>query len=433
MSARPLAPAIVPGLTAAVLMLPRPMDLVSSGSLEANGLPLNPRWGLQQSEPGALPDPVELCFDVPGWFDNEECTVQRPSVDRPAGVKNAICSIGATTPIAGHVNWFAATYTGPVFWDGKFWSDQDINVRLVPPDRNGLTTAAPEAILGEFDARETLNHFATPWWKKLRRAANLARQERGRALVDGRPAVVTGLVGLDCEHGCGTELHPVWAMGVHAAAEAERETWAIFARNSGNEGFCSSQQHELELPGDRLTVTLPWRVGATRVRLGWGTAFFANVEGLSAWWSARPGRQVDITFQLPPPAERGRVHGEIVLVWSGSPSAPTPPGLAPPEREREGGAEALLQDVVEGLSPAQRRALDAGDEAAVEDRVPVPLERGDPPALPAAASARPPSVSSAADPARDLDDLRRLRRLLQAHRGRLPGPLQDLPALLREP
>jgi hypothetical protein len=431
MRARSLAPALVPGLTAAALLLPRPMDLVSSGTLEANGLPLNPRWGLQQSDPGALPDPVELCFDVPGWFDNAECTVQRPSVDRPVGVKNLICSIGATTPINGHVNWFAATYTGPIFWDGKFWSDQDINFRLVPPDRNGLTTGAPEAILGEFDARETLSHFATPWWKQLRRAANLGLEERGRALVDGRPAVVTGLVGLDCEHGCGTELHPVWAMGVQAAAEAERETWAIFARNFGNEGFCSSQQHYLELPGDRVTVTLPWREGATRVRLGRGTGFFANVEGLSAWWSARRGRQVDVTFQLPPPTAGGRVHGEIVLVWSGRPIAPDAAGIARPERERGNGAEALVQDVVERLSPVQRRALDAGEEASVEDRVPVPLERGRPPALPAAA-ARAPAVSSAEDPARDLEDLRRLRRLLRVHRGELPGALRDLPALLGE-
>lgn len=110
------------------LPLPRPMDLVSNGSVDANGIPLNPKWGLQQTEPGTLPDPVELCFDVPGWFDNPICTVQRPSVDRPVGAKNAICRIGATTPISGHVNWFASTYQGPIYWEGKFWSDQDINL-----------------------------------------------------------------------------------------------------------------------------------------------------------------------------------------------------------------------------------------------------------------------------------------------------------------
>ena len=43
----------------------------------------------------------------------------------------------------------------------------------MPPEQRGLTVADPEAILTEFSARETLDHFATPWWRDLRRAANL--------------------------------------------------------------------------------------------------------------------------------------------------------------------------------------------------------------------------------------------------------------------
>jgi hypothetical protein len=413
------------------LPLPRPMDLVSNGSVDANGIPLNPRWGLQETQPGALPNPVELCFDVPGWFDNPICTVQRPSVDEPVGLKRAICSIGVTTPIKGHVNWFAATYQGPLFWLGKFFSDQDVNISLVPPEQRGLTTADPEAILTEFDARETLNHFSTPWWKELRRAASLGAKARGRELVDARPAIVTGLAGLDCEHDCYTELHPVWMLALRAEAETPHETWAVFARNWGNEGFCSSQQHYLETVAHRVTVTLPWRDGASGVRLGRQTRFYANVEGVRAWWSAAAGHHVSVTFELPAPEARGRVHGEIRLNWSG-PAAP-PAAVAsgaPPVHERGEGPEPLVEDLIAGMTPRQRRALERREPAAVTaDLVPVVLQRGPPPSA-SAPRLFAPSVRSVPDPGRDVEDLRRLEALTEAYGGPLPGSLRDLPRLL---
>jgi hypothetical protein len=417
------------------LPLPRPMDLVSSGPVDANGIPLNPRWGLQQTEPGALPNPVELCFDVPGWFDNPICTVQRPSVDRPTGVRGAICRLGATTPINGHVNWFAATYAGPIYWDQKFWSDQDINMFLVPPDQHGLTSTSGEAILCEFDARETLSHFATPWWKDLRRWANVGADERARAMVDGRPAVVTGLLGLDCEHDCHSELHPVWALGVQAKNAARKETWALFARNWGNEGFCSSQQHHLEVVANRITMTLPWREGAAGVRLGRGTRFFANVAGVRGWWTETPGQHVHVTFELPAPAERGRVHGEIVLVWEGpaADAATVRADSRPRRREREDNPERLAADLIAGMTREQRRALAAREPraTATPDGVPVVLQHGPPSSLRAQALFAP-SVRAVGvpDPARDADDLRRLELLVQLYGGRVPGRLRDLPRLL---
>ena len=417
------------------LPLPRPMDLVSNGSVDANGIPLNPRWGLQVTQPGAIPNPVELCFDVPGWFDNPICTVQRPSIDTAIGIKGAICGIGATTPIPGHVNWFPSTYQGPIYWDGKFWSDQDYNIRLVPPDQSGLTTAAGEAILCEFDSRETVNHFVTPWWKGLRRAANLGLRARGRALLDGRRAVVTGLLGVDCEHGCGSELHPVWLLGVQASSDATRDMWAIFARNWGNEGFCSSAQHHLELVAHRLTVTLPWREGATGVRLGFRTRFFANVEGVRGWWTPVPGQHVNVTFQLPAPEAHGRIHGELVLNWSGAAApAERPASAARPQRlERGDEPEELVEELIEGMTPAQRRALALREPraAATPDLIPVILQPG-PPASLGTRPLFPPSVAAVPDPARDAEDLRRLEALVKAYGGELPGALKDLPRLLEE-
>jgi hypothetical protein len=418
------------------LPLPRPMDLVSNGSVDANGIPLNPKWGVQQTAPGTLPNPVELCFDVPGWFDNPICTVQRPSIDRPTGLRGLICGIGATTPINGHVNWFAATYQGPLYWDQKFWSDQDINMFLVPPDQSGLTSTSGESILCEFDARETLNHFATPWWKELRLWANLGADGRARKLVDGRQAVVTGLLGLDCEHDCHSELHPVWALGVQAKSDTRRDRWALFARNWGNEGFCSSEQHHLEVVAHRLTTTLPWREGATGVRLGRGTKFYANVEGVRGWWTAVPGQHLNVTFELPAPDDRGRVHGELVLVWQGASAsaAPLRSHGRPPRRERDN-PEQLVADLIAGLGPEERRALSAREPraAATPDLIPVVLRRG-PPASLGAQALFAPSVRAVpvADPRRDAEDRRRLELLVQLYGGRVPGRLRDLPRLLEE-
>jgi hypothetical protein len=211
---------------------------------------------------------------------------------------------------------------------------------------------------------------------------------------------------------------------------ADREKWALFARNWGNEGFCSSEQHPLELPSRRFTVRLPWRDGATRVRLGRGTRFLANVEGVVGWWSPVRGDAVEVTFQLPEPSVQARVHGEIALVWSGAPAAALPVATTrPPRGEEERGVERQVEEAVEQLSPAQREALEARALAATRDTFPVALQHGTPP--PAAVSA--PATASRPDPARDAEDLRRLRALIELYGGRIPRELELLAALLGKP
>jgi hypothetical protein len=239
-------------------------------------------------------------------------------------------------------------------------------------------------------------------------------------------------VGLDCQHDCYTELHPVWMLGIRAEAEASRETWAMFARNWGNEGFCSSEQHYLDVVAHRLTLTVPWRPGATGVRLGRGTQFYANVEGVSAWWTPTPGQDVRVTFQLPAPEARGRVHGELALRWLGTPAPPEPlaSGVRP-ARDRGEGPEPLVEDLIAGMPPHRRRALEerASPAAAAPDLVRVALRRGPPPA-PAARRLFAPSVRAVPDSVRDADDLRRLQVLVDVYGRLLPGALRDLPRLL---
>jgi hypothetical protein len=412
---------------------PAPMDLVWEGT-DVNAVALNPKWGLQVTPPlGRLPDVGEICFSVPGYFENPLCSTQHPGIDKPTGLRRLICSIGATNPIPGHVNWYPGAFDGPIYWDSRSFADRDDNVRLIPLEQNALTAQNTENIKGEFDSRETTIHFATPWWTSFRKAGTRGR----KSLIDGKPSILYGLTSVDCEHHCVSELHPVWVLAIHVKDDAADDVWAVFVRNWGNEGFCSSAQHEVNWLGDRFTLTLPWRTGATAVDLDGATQFLANVEGISGIWGDVPNEMVTLTFSLPPPCDRARVHGELHLRWDG-PTAPAAAGVsggpppAPLEWEVQGGeAEALVEELVARLPPEKREALDRQLTAGPIplDSVPVVLQRGAPNLEETAASPAA-SVTSRPDPARTAEDERRLQALLVAFRGRVPGPIGD--ALNRE-
>ena len=404
---------------------PAPMDLVWDGT-DVNGVGVNPKWGVQITEPGTLPDVAQICFSVPGYFENPLCSTQHPAIDTALGLHRFICSIGSTTPVSGHVNWYPGSFDGPIYWDSLSWSDLDVNVELLPPEQNALTAFNPERIKGEFDARETLFHFATPWWTAFRKAGNQARRE----LIDGKPAIISGFTGVDCEHNCRSELHPVWVLAIHVKDDPDDDVWAVFMRNWGNEGFCSGSQHEVNWPRDRFTLTLPWRGGAGAVGLGDSTQFLANVEGVSGFWRDVPNEQVTLTFALPPPSDRARVHGELHLRWDGttrSAGGGRAASVRPASWEKEGGeAEALVERLLARLPAEKRGALerDVTPERTVLDSVPVVLQRGTTVAEEAAASAAA-SVTSRPDRARTAEDERRLQALLAAFKGRVPGPIGE--------
>ena len=85
-------------------------------------------------------------------------------------------------------------------------------------------------------------------------------------MIDGRFAIVVGLAGLDCEHGCGTELHPVYGLAIRVNDDPSDDTWAIFVRNWGNEGYCSQEQHLLDTTRLAFMISAPWREGRGRQR-----------------------------------------------------------------------------------------------------------------------------------------------------------------------
>jgi hypothetical protein len=408
---------------------PAPMDLVWAAR-DANRIPSQPLWGRQLTD-GLLSFPdARDCFQLSGFFQNPACSTQHPTQDSASFPKSLVCGIGTTTPIPGHVNWYPSTYVGPVHFVEKSF-DQDINIDIFTGGP-GYTATSSERIHGEFDSRETLDHFTTPWWVGFRNAVEDS-DAAGQALIDGRLGVMTGLMGTDCEHDCHAELHPVWGLAIRIDSGPASERWAVVARNWGDEGFCSRSQHLLVLDPRQLTLRLPWRAGATGVQVGAGTVFSSNVAGLSYSTVSTPGAFVELTFVLPDPGAQGRIHGELSLQWQGASVAPAPLVEALPAGaavEDEDSAEGRLGRLVADMTPAQRalyRKSLPTTTAAVRDVQAVrskPLARG---------TAGPLQVVKVPDAAATQADVALLKALLRAYDGRLPGLDLDARTLGLEP
>jgi hypothetical protein len=217
----------------------------------------------------------------------------------------------------GHINWFAATYQGIVKWSDHEWPDDDYNFWLLPFSRAGGTASEPGIRL-EFKASETIDHFKDGWWD----AFHYDVDNNPTAAVElalNKPAVVTGLAGLDCEHDCGMELHPVYALAINVKQDAREDEWAIFVRNWGNEGWCGEHQHIWNQSD--LLVRLPWKPGAVSVNAKprflhskFGTDFSYSIS-----WAVNEGVQIHFHLPLvwgPDNDQWPRYHGELYLDWT---------------------------------------------------------------------------------------------------------------------
>jgi hypothetical protein len=240
-------------------------------------LALNPYWRYQATA-SANPDVDALCAAG-------DCTSQPLSFDLPVrGTWAALACQAYHTPaqggafggsMFGHANWGVATYTGTLSWDGTSPDDDDHAVDLIPPAvpgtslLSGVTRTYPEAIHSEFDDKGTLARFHSAWWSGFQRLDDGAR----RARLNGRQAVITGLYGLDCEHNCLAELHPVYILAVLVSRSGPVDNWAFFVRRSGDEGYCSTGRSH-DWPRQIVSLTLP---GA-----GWPT-----LESSSVAWDHR--------------------------------------------------------------------------------------------------------------------------------------------------
>ena len=435
-----------------------PYDLLANSitpnnpQVDDNWILFNPMWGRQITN-RELPDRSQCGGGDPY---SSPCTTQPTGEDH-----GYLCQYGTLGIVDGHHNWVAGTYEGTVFWNDKSCDicDGDYNFRLVRSDDAGMTQANKvrstsmgdkKSMKLEFSSNETIDHFDTPWWNSLHSAVDSGDFSAVPAVTEGTFGIVTGLVSLDCPHTCASELHPVWAMALRVKDDPADETWAIFVRRFGNEGFCSDQQHYLDdLLNDTYTFRLPWRTGASAVGVNPTTVFNSELGQATAGMSVAQSQGILISFTMPvPDSDEGEmVNGELHLKWTmprggiGTGPVRTFRSVSRPVAEFESEPEDRLAQLLKTMSPAQRTTFNARVPAKTITRRSVPLTLAAPrqitslPVRSLAARVRRPRVRAAPDIQKRTRDQQKLEALHAVFGNNVPGfaPRPSPPARRRVP
>jgi len=351
----------------------RSFDLMwkPASQVDANGLPLNPIWAYQRYNPGKRPDFYATCKDafrfgreiIPKRL-RDHCSSQGLTLDTSKSPLDLFGFCHAK-PIRGHVNWGLVTYTGKIEWeewetDGTL-RDSDYNFGLYPADNAGLTNLG-EGLGLEFRAEETINEFKSPWWSALHKAVqekpyNLAEAHR---MIDDRPAIVTGLFGVDGVHGGYTESHPVFSLAIRTSEpqSVADETWAFFIRNSGGEGNCASLRHHWDGLDGIYYLQLPWPAGATDVTYSDASQVWSyqDYDLAAPVLEKKPGWTY-LKFTPGPSRKPFVVHGEIALryVFPAGLPAPPPPPLNVTSRKSEPALRKAHPEEPGGLEEVRKR------------------------------------------------------------------------------
>lgn len=319
---------------------------VTCSRYDPNGSPDDPDWALHSGPQHELPlsSHNDNCFKKP---DSADCTDQSVTTTRdPAPWWNQ-CFIGSALSggYNGHINWTPATLEGRLGWM-NFANDSDINLQLVRDDQAGVTAendrlskqheSSPDVRLMEveFASGETMARFASPWWYSLHQAildANYdesngnrnayvpVRQQLHPACADVPPrGVVYGLFGLDCVHGCRSELHPAYAVALQVDASRAANKWALFARNFGDEGDCSTQQHPLG--GKQVKILLPYSGTGTPELVSPETQFAttdpSNIHFPTIHFI--PGQGILVEFSLTDASSADLAELFLTVKWTGA-------------------------------------------------------------------------------------------------------------------
>lgn len=352
-----------------------PTDPAISALFDPNHLLLNPRWGWQ-SQPTSNPPKFDDCSSVAA------CTQQFPKNDFPGWSIPFVCHsnlIGRNGQ--GHTNWEVVTYKGQqIHWqdhESGIISDDDYNLLLDTPITNGFasggTAGNTENIKLEFKAAETIDHFGrTPYWKSFRDAVD--DDDPNPNQVNGKEAIAIGLLGLDRVHDSPSEIHPVYALAIHVKTDPSDDTWAIFARNFGNEGMCSGDMHYADFR--TLTIQLPRPASvaaAVKPRVVSNIFLGNNANQMDIFVDAN--QDTFISFHMNPTPNDGnegdRISGELHLSWvgTGTPrrsqvwiseiSENHTLSSREEEGEGQGEPEQVLREFFESLTPEQKETYRA--------------------------------------------------------------------------
>ena len=312
---------------------------------DPNGAPRNVDWRPQIQ--GRIPNP-DSCND--GQPYSTACTQDKPFQDQPDGLREAFCFIGKAVsgspiqPFYGHADWMVAQFDGSIGWF-NFGDDFDYDLLLVPGslpqgagNEHGITTnnnhvadnsSQPQYIEVEWDSAETDAAFPDPgnpgtlpsWWAQFKQAghaddtqqlARLLHPSDEHTLACGS---VVGLFGLDCDHGCRSELHPLYGLAIQRTEDPADNEWSVLVRNWGTGGYCS--QYNDELAETSLSIVLPYSSSQppTKVEVQDFVTTTVSGPGVQCPKIYFQDGQTIVNLTLPPPENQGVAAFSLKLQW----------------------------------------------------------------------------------------------------------------------
>jgi hypothetical protein len=287
---------------------PLPLDPVKA-AFDDNGMLFTPTWAYESG--GVLKSTSELCPNGIPKCTHETVGFDSPSFPKTPGFCNG----------SGHFNWSTATFAGKVFWDSHSGTDDDYNMWLLGTTKFSMPLTKDndgppghfEGVHLEYDSDETIDNYTSTWWNGFHQAVDDS-DAKARAKVDNADTVAVGLLGLDCVHDCLTEIHPVLALAMRVNDHpAGVDRWSFFARNHGDEGFCSENQHHLPVNPVVMRLHSPSSVLHHFTLVG--SDFRRNDKGVS-FTVDHDGDDAILIITVPPGENEAHGDGSIDLKWT---------------------------------------------------------------------------------------------------------------------
>jgi hypothetical protein len=287
---------------------------VAASAFDANGFPLNPKWG-KQAEQHILPNPAESC---PIQSDSDDPNDWTASPQYPNCTTFPVSFNGGIW-CGPHVNFMPVTYEGTVRWGDHTSAllDDDYTLNVTRDDAALFSTAGSQVHI-EFNSDETVDNWddTHTWWDDFHH--NWVDQGTAHARIDGSFVSVIGLLNLDALHGGKTELHPVYSMFVQLKSGrpidvfATSSSWAFFVRNWGDQGFCGSDDQGLFTSEQKIKIFIPNALGLISDNIWAGAQKDDQLSPMSV--SAQPhDNGVLLTFTLLPPEKQSWFVGDITF------------------------------------------------------------------------------------------------------------------------